>query len=77
MYGLIPIRFLAESVEAGASIWQITGQETDIVLGVGNLRHAFRKDCVNVVCLDDDARIGRMEAGTGRFGQRVPPATWC
>ena len=56
MYGLIPIRFLAESVEAGASIWQITGQETDIVLGVGNLRHAFRKDCVNVVCLDDDAR---------------------
>ena len=43
MYGLIPIRFLAESVEAGASIWQITGQETDIVLGVGNLRHAFRK----------------------------------
>jgi hypothetical protein len=31
MYGLIPIRFLAESVEAGASIWQITGQETDIV----------------------------------------------
>jgi hypothetical protein len=55
MYGLIPIRFLAESVEAGASIWQITGQETDIVLGVGTLRHAFRKDCVNVVCLDDDA----------------------
>jgi hypothetical protein len=56
MYGLIPIRFIVESVEAGASVWQITGQETDIILGVGNLRHAFRKDCVNAVCLDDDAR---------------------
>jgi hypothetical protein len=56
MYGLIPIRFIAESVEAGASVWQITGQDTAIVLGVGNLRHAFRKDCVNAVCLDDDAR---------------------
>ena len=56
MYGLIPVRFIVESVEAGASVWQITGQETDIVLGVGNLPHAFRKDCVNVVCLDDDPR---------------------
>ena len=56
MYGLIPIRFIAESVEAGASIWQITGQETDVILGIGNLRHAFRKDCANAVCLDDDAR---------------------
>jgi hypothetical protein len=56
MYGLIPIRFIVESVEAGASIWQVTGQNTDIILGVGNLRHAFRKDCANVVALDDDAR---------------------
>ena len=56
MYGLIPIRFIVESIEAGASVWQITGQETDIILGVGYLRHAFRKDCANVVALDDDAR---------------------
>jgi hypothetical protein len=34
----------------------LRGDPGIIVLGVGNLRHAFRKDCVNVVCLDDDAR---------------------
>jgi hypothetical protein len=56
MYSLIPVRFIVESVEAGASVWRITGQETDIILGVGNLRHAFREGCANVVCLDDDAR---------------------
>jgi hypothetical protein len=56
MYGQIPVRFVAESVEAGCSIWQITGQPTDIVLGVGNLRAGFRRDCANVVCVDDDAR---------------------
>ena len=56
MYAADPDSVHRWEVEAGASIWQITGQETDVVLGVGNLRHAFRKDCADAVCLDDDAR---------------------
>jgi CHC2-type zinc finger protein len=54
--GDIPIACIAESVEAGCSIWQVSGLQTEIVLGVSNFRHAFRRDRCNVACLDDDAR---------------------
>ena len=37
--GKLPI-VIAEGVETGLSIWQATGQETWVTLGVGNFRHA-------------------------------------
>jgi hypothetical protein len=51
-----PVRFITESVEAAASVWQVTGQPTCATLGVGNLHGGFRHGHANVVCLDDDPR---------------------
>jgi hypothetical protein len=52
----MPVRIITESLEAAASIWQITGQETAAALGAGNLRHAFRRDRCNAIWTDDDQR---------------------
>jgi hypothetical protein len=56
LYSWLPVRFITESIEAAASVWQITGQETCATLGVGNLRGGCRHGYANVVCLDDDPR---------------------
>jgi hypothetical protein len=55
----LPVLLICEGVVDAAGLWQVTGQETDATLGLGNLPGAFRPDRANVVCLDDDRRGGR------------------